>query len=326
MLCTCGYAPCGTQKLGLGASSRRLHTGVKAMILKRAILGLGLVCLAAVSSPAAAADWTRGANTAYRNMYVPAPRPVPETFKWYLRADIGLGLQHDLSISESGLLFGDTAPTEAAAPFGMSSAWFNDDFDTFFVGGVGVGMYFTPRLRGDITVDARTATSGDAEATNSYAQFAGGIATGDTVRQTIRENVDIRNTVALANLYLDLSQRGSGVTPYIGAGFGFAVRSIDREHLTTEVIDDGIGGLTPGNTYSGQGKAHQLAPAAAVMAGLAYSVSPGTVIDLSYRFTWIGSVDMSTRISNGTDTYQSRITVGDNFDHQIRAGLRWNVW
>ncbi|MFM9846222.1 MAG: outer membrane protein [Hyphomicrobiaceae bacterium] len=287
---------------------------------------MGLVGLAAMSSPVTAADWTRGANSAYRSMYVPAPAPVPETFKWYVRADLGMGLQHDLSISENGLLFGDTATTEAAAPFGMSSSWFNDDFDTFFVGGVGVGMYFSPRWRGDITVDARTATSADADAANSFAQFSGGVATGNTVRQTIREDTDVRNTVALANLYYDLSQRGSGVTPYIGAGFGFAVRSIDRDHLTTEVIDDGIGGLTPGNTYSGTGKAHQVAPAAAVMAGLAYSVSPGTVIDIGYRFTWIGSVDMSTRISNGTDTYNSRLTIGDSFDHQIRAGLRWNVW
>jgi opacity protein-like surface antigen len=297
------------------------------MILKRAILGLGLIGLAAGSSPATGADWTRGANTAYRNMYVPAPRPVPETFKWYLRADIGMGLQHDLSISENGLLYGDTAPSEAAAPFGMSSSWFNDDFDTFFVGGVGIGMYLTPRLRGDITVDARTATSADADAVNTFAQFSGGVATGDTVRQTIREDTDVRNTVALANLYFDLSQRGSGVTPYIGAGVGFAVRSIDRDHLTTEIIEDGGGVVQgPGNTYAGTGKAHQVAPAAALMAGLAYSVSPGTVIDLSYRFTWIGSVDMSTRISNGIDTYQSRLTIGDSFDHQIRAGLRWNVW
>ena len=263
-------------------------------------------------------------------MYVPAPAPVPETFKWYVRADLGLGLQHGLSISERGLLYGDDGGIPmgdpAVTPFGMSSSWFNDDFDTFFVGGVGVGMYLSPRWRGDITVDARTATKGDAEGAYSYVAWSGGVPTTDTVRGTVRENIDVRNTVALANLYYDLSQRGSGVTPYIGAGFGFAVRSIDREHLTTEVIDDGIGGLTPGNTYSGQGKAHQVAPAAAVMAGLAYSVSPGTVIDLSYRFTWIGSVDMSTRISNGTDTYQSRLTIGDSFDHQIRAGLRWNVW
>jgi opacity protein-like surface antigen len=214
-------------------------------------------------------------------------------------------------------------------PFGMSSSWFNDDFDTFFVGGVGVGMYLSPRWRGDITVDARTATKGDAEGSYRYELWTGGppAPSGNFVEGTVRDNIDVRNTVALANLYYDLSQRGSGVTPYIGAGVGFAVRSIDRDHLSTEVIEDGGGAVVgTGNTFSGTGKAHQVAPAAAVMAGLAYSVSPGTVIDLSYRFTWIGSVDMSTRISNGTDTYNSRLTIGDNFDHQIRAGLRWNVW
>jgi opacity protein-like surface antigen len=295
------------------------------MALKRAFLGLGLVCLAAVSSPATAADWTRGANTAYRNMYVPAPRPVPETFKWYLRADIGMGLQHDLSLSEEGVVYGQNGgvPIGVDPPFGMESAWFNDDFDTFFVGGVGVGMYLSPRWRGDITVDARTATSGDADGSFRYALIA---PAGSDMVGTVRENVDVRNTVALANLYYDLSQRGSGLTPYIGVGVGFAVRSIDREHITTQVVDDGTPPPANAPSYSGSGKAHQLAPAAAVMAGFAYSISPGTVIDVGYRFTWIGDVDMSMRINRGADSYQSRLTIGDSFDHQIRAGLRWNVW
>lgn len=292
------------------------------MALKRAFLGLGLVCLAAVSSPATAADWTRGANNAYRSMYVPAPRPVPETFKWYLRADIGMGLQHDLSLSEEGMLFADNngVPTGNPGRFGMESAWFNDDFDTFFVGGVGVGMYLSPRWRGDITVDARTATKGDADGTYRYQLLA---APANFVDGTVHDKIDIRNTVALANLYYDMSQRGSGATPYIGVGVGFAVRSIDRDHSTVELLDDPSPN-PPGffQSYSGKGKAHQLAPAAAVTAGLAYSVSPGTVIDVNYRFTWIGSVDASTNI-NG---YQSRLTIGDSFDHQIRAGLRWNVW
>lgn len=300
------------------------------MALKRAILGLGLACLAAVSSPATAADWTRGANNAYRSMYVPAPRPIPETFKWYLRADIGMGLQHGLSLSENGLLYGDSGAgpmgDPAETPFGMNSAWFNDDFDTFFMGGVGVGMYLSPRWRGDITVDARTATNADADGSYRYELWTGGPPTSPSglfMEGTVRERTEVRNTVALANLYYDLSQRGSGVTPYIGAGVGFAVRSVDRDHHTTEVIEDALGNpVGTGGTYSGQGKAHQVAPAAAVMAGLAYSVSPGTVIDVNYRFTWIGSVDASTNI-NG---YQSRLTIGDSFDHQIRAGLRWNVW
>ena len=300
------------------------------MALKSAFLGLGLIGLAAVSSPATAADWTRGANSAYRSMYVPAPRPVPETFKWYFRADLGMGLQHGLSLSENGVQYGVNGGVvqgdPAETPFGMSSAWFNDDFDTFFVGGVGVGMYLSPRWRGDITVDARTATSGDAEGTYSYAQWAGGVPNGNTVIGTVRENVDVRNTVALANLYYDLSQRGSGLTPYIGAGVGFAVRSIDRDHITTQIVDDGTPPPANAPSYSGSGKAHQVAPAAAVMAGFAYSVSPGTVIDVGYRFTWIGDVDMSMRINRAADSYQSRLTIGDNFDHQIRAGLRWNVW
>lgn len=282
------------------------------MILKRAFLGLGLVCLAAVSSPATAADWTRGANTAYRSMYVPAPRPVPETFKWYLRADIGLGLGSEPDVSENGLLYGGGTPFEAAAPFGMSSSWFNGDFDTFFTGGVGVGLYLSPKLRADITVDARTKGDFTVNQSGSYPS----INPAGVVNFTTREQVDVRNTVTLANLYWDLSQRGAGVTPYVGAGVGFVVRSVDRDHLTVE--DDG-GGPT---TWGGQGKSHQLAPAAAVMAGLAYSVTPGTVIDVNYRFTWLGSVDASTNI-NG---YQSRLTIGDSFDHQIRAGLRWNVW
>lgn len=295
------------------------------MALKRAFLGLGLACLAAVSSPATAADWTRGANNAYRSMYVPAPRPIPETFKWYLRADIGMGLQQGLSLDEEGVLFGQNGgvPIGTDPPFGMESAWFNDDFDTFFVGGVGVGMYLSPRWRGDITVDARTATSGDAEGSFRYALIA---PAGNFMEGTVRENVDIRNTVTLANLYYDLSQRGSGFTPYIGAGVGFAVRSIDREHITTQVEDDGSPPPANRPTYTGHGKAHQVAPAAAVMAGVAYSVSPGTVIDIGYRFTWIGDVDMAMRINRGGDSYQSRLTIGDSFDHQIRAGLRWNVW
>ena len=296
------------------------------MTVKRTLLGLGLVCLAAMSSPAIAADWTRGASNAYRSMYVPAPRPVPETFNWYFRADLGLGLQHGLSLSENGLLYGDDGgvPLGTGTPFGMNSAWFNDDFDTFFVGGVGVGMYLSPRWRGDITVDARTATNADADGSYRYQLTA---APGNFVEGTVRERTEVRNTVALANLYLDLSQRGSGVTPYIGAGIGFAVRSIDRDHTTTEIVEDGGGALVgPGSTFTGQGKAHQVAPAAAVMAGLAYSVTPGTVIDISYRFTWIGGVDASTRITNGFDTYNSRLTIGDSIDHQIRAGLRWNVW
>jgi len=280
------------------------------MKLKLVALGVAFACLAALS-PARAADLIRGPQP-YRSVPVPAPIPVPETFRWYVRADIGLGLGQEPSISERGLVYGDdAAPFDATTPFGMSSTWFNGDFDTFFVGGIGAGVYLTPRLRADITVDARTKADVTGDHSGTYQNN-----NGDPVSFTTTDKTEVRGVVTLANLYWDFGQRGAGITPYVGAGFGFVVRSMDRRHETTE--DES--GTT--QTWSGQDKAHQVAPAAAFMAGLSYDITPGTILDINYRLMWLGSVDMSTTI-NG---YNSRLTIGDSIDHQIRAGLRWNVW
>ena len=193
----------------------------------------------------------------------------------------------------------------------------------FASGGVGFGAYLTPRLRGDITVEARTPDNLDAKGSYSYELTA---TPGTFVNGTVRESVDVRNTVALANLYWDLTQRGAGVTPYVGAGIGFAYRSIQRDHTTAEELDDGTPPNTAGQTFAGNSEKHEFVPAAAVMAGLAWSLTPGTIVDINYRFTWMGSAETTTSISNGTDTYSSQLKIGDSFDHQLRAGLRWNVW
>lgn len=288
------------------------------MRLTRACLWASLACLA-MTPPAQAADWDRGSIKDRRGVPVPAPVPITEHFRWYVRADIGVGLGDEPDVTENGLLYG---ANDSIAPFGIGSAWFNKDFDTFFTGGVGVGLYFTPRLRGDITVDARTANDIKVDQDYSYTQFnlATGLPTGFTVNGHTWEQTQVRGVVTLANLYWDLTPRGAGLTPYIGVGGGFVVRSLDRRHFTSE---DTNGDGVDDNAWSGQSKAHQVAPAAAAMAGLAWSLSPGTVVDIGYRFTWLGSVDMSTALTNGA---RSRITIGDTTDHEIRAGLRWNVW
>jgi opacity protein-like surface antigen len=220
-------------------------------------------------------------------------------------------------VSENGLLYG--VPLDPSVPpFGMSSAWFNKDFDTFFTGGIGVGAYLTPRLRADLTVDARTANDIKVDQTSTY--NTGG---GATIGIQTWEQTQVRNVVTLANLYVDLSQRGSGLTPYLGAGVGFVVRSMDRRHITNEDTD--LDGNYDNGTFSGESKAHQVSFAAAAMAGVAWSISPNTVLDFNYRFMWLGPVDMSTTI-NGLAGPNSRLSIGDSFDHQFRAGLRWNVW
>ena len=148
----------------------------------------------------------------------------------------------------------------------------------------------------------------------------------------MRDHTDVRDTLVLANLYMDLAERGSRFVPYVGVGAGIAVRNVEREHLTTETLTNLTDPLNPVNegsrSFAGKGKAHQVAPAAAVTAGLAYTLSPGMVIDVNYRFAYLGQVDFTNNIEgSGSNTpLLSRMTIGDNYEHALRAGLRWNVW
>lgn len=309
------------------------------MRVTKLFLTIGLAVAAAV--PAAnAADWNRGSTKDYGGVPVPAPIPVMETFKWYLRADIGGGIADGPNASMSQNLYGLDRDPADGPPFGATSSWFTGDFETFAVGGVGVGAYFSPHLRGDITVDVRS--KGDAHIDQTYGYWGDPAiydpaATGREVHVDgiTREHTEVRSTVALANIYWDLTERGSRFVPYVGAGIGFAVRNIDRDHGTYEVVTDVTDPDNPGvvaeRTFSGQGTGRQLALAASATAGVAYNLSPGLVLDVGYRFTYIGAVDFDTRITfsepiNGQTSAQSKLTIGDTHEHSVRAGLRWNVW
>lgn len=315
------------------------------MRLKKFCLSLGLGLLAAVPG-VNAADWNNGAgglkDGGRTGVAIPAPIPVMETFKWYLRADIGGGLLKGGNPSAQGEIYGfDRDPLEGPA-FGMHSAWFNNGFDTFASGGVGAGLYLTPRLRADATIDVRTKNDIDVQGNYTYtgdpAIYNNPLGTGYTARMngTTREQTQVRGTLALANLYWDLTERGSTFVPYIGAGVGFVVRSLDRRHTTVETLYDtsttpGVDTFVNNTTITGQSKTHQLAPAAAAMAGFGYTLNQGMVLDFNYRYTYLGSVDVSTGLGysaaiGGVSSVQNRLTIGDTHEHALRAGVRWNVW
>lgn len=295
------------------------------------LLGAALV---AGSQGAQAADVSyRGSIKDHRAAGIPVPAPIPvmEHFRWYLRADLGLGIYSGGGGSESGLVFGgqDAASVGALNPFGTSSSWFSNEFNTFASGGVGVGMYLTPRIRGDITLDTRTKSNLIGNGTYTYDQqaFLPGPApapTGRQIRGTYNDKTEVRDTSSLINLYYDLTDRG-GFTPYVGAGVGFVIRSLQRTTTTTEANYDM---LTPVPTLMsttvtrGQGKDHVVAPAASLTAGAAYSLQSGVVLDFNYRYTYLGGVDAPSMI-NGS---QSTIKVNDTHEHALRAGVRVNVW
>jgi len=294
-------------------------------------------CLAlAAAAPVQAADWNNGSIKDRGGVEVPAPIPVVEAFKWYLRADVGGGLLKGGTTTASGDIYGmDRDPLDGPA-FGLRSAWFDNGFDTFAVGGVGAGAYITPRLRADVTVDARTKSTVDVNGRYRYYTDPD-LTAGESLRVDgeARERIEVRATTGLLNLYYDFAKPGSSFIPYIGAGAGFVVRSIDRRHTS---IEHGTNPMDPDGaapvftrTLQGQSKAHQLAPAAAAMAGVGITLDNGMVLDLNYRFTYLGEVDNSTNINysnaiNGVRTGATRVTIGDTYEHAIRAGVRWNVW
>lgn len=287
------------------------------------MLGLTLGLALAATAPAAeAADWETRGSLKDRGVLVPAPIPVPDTFKWYLRADVGGGLYTGGDASAKGDIYGLDRDPADGLPLGMSSGWFKNGFDTFAMGGLGVGAYLGPRFRADVTVDARTKSNVDADGTYRYYTD---LANGLRVDGRTHERTEVRDTVGLFNIYWDLTERGTRFVPYIGAGVGFAVRTIDRWHTSTETITDETAlppTPAPRPGWSAKSKAHQASLAAAAQAGFAYTLNQGMVLDFSYRFAYIGGVDAAMPI-NGV---QSRLSLGDNFEHALRAGVRWNVW
>lgn len=296
--------------------------------MKRTTIILALGLAACGSSIGEAADWNNGAggirdHGGMAGVPVPAPVPIMESFSWYLRADLGLGLRRGGSMSERGMSFGLQPGDPASVPFGSSSSWYENDGDAFVTGGVGVGRYFSPRMRGDITVDTRTSAEIVGNGSYSYLQWSGSplAPTTNTVSGTLNDRVEVRDTTMLANAYFDLRERGP-FTPYVGIGAGFAVRTLDRSVTLVEQVRDAAGTLCCTQTVTGTGKDHVLAPAVSATVGAAIGLSQGRVLDFNYKYTYIGEAS-SGMMFNGT---RSVYTVGDSHDHALRAGIRWNIW
>lgn len=250
--------------------------------------------------------------------YVPAPipvpmgMPVPEGFTYYLRADLGWGFSGDTDYSETGRVFGGAPLVSLTGPFTSSGlpGMGDGSSDGVFLGTVGMGMYFTPRLRGDITLDFRSKQDIDAEGTYAY-QIAGPVA----VTGIVRDQFKVSRVVTLANLYFDLMPRGS-FSPYIGAGIGFVYNDATRTYT-----DTATGG--GGNVVTGSGSETNVALAGALMAGVTFAWSHAWAVDVGYRALYLGGIDVTAPLTSGQT---SKATLDGAWEQQMRVGLRFNLW
>jgi len=232
--------------------------------------------------------------------YQPAPMVEP-LGGWYLRGDVGVGIQSFSSFEHS----------QTNAAFVWPPSWTivqQDIQDTAFFG-LGVGYELNNWLRFDVTGEYRTKAG--FKVTGSYTDFCGGSVCFDV------NSGNFSAAVFMANAYVDLGTWWC-ITPYIGAGIGGAYDMISG------VQDNGIIG-TNGTVGFGYGpNSSNLNLAWNVQAGLTYNVTNNFKVDFSWRYLNMGSPETAVvQCQNTAACPGASYTLREMSSQDFRIGLRW---
>lgn len=132
--------------------------------------------------------------------------------------------------------------------------------------------------------------------------------------------------VGLANVYIDLPKLHS-ITPYVGAGVGFARNKFSGFHTTSygSFEDFATGDVRSETTTGYAGAKTSTSFAWALMAGVGVDLDESTKLDIGYRYVHLGSdLAASTDIINcACGTTGSPLTGSDLDSHEVRIGLRF---
>jgi opacity protein-like surface antigen len=258
----------------------------EAMVSVKTLIRAGAATL--ISTAAYAADLPPPAPMYQPQIAYQAPPAVAETSGWYLRGDVGVGM------NSANLQFLQNPLNSSNFAFDHSSI-----ADTTFIGG-GIGYELNNWFRFDATAEYRSKTQ-----VNAFGLYTFG---GGTFGDQYQAN--LTSVVALANAYVDLGTWWC-LTPYVGAGVGGAYNSL--------VDFDDIGIATSG---AGTGPSvSKWSPAWALYAGVDYNVTQNLKVGLSYRYLNYGSITDSINCIGGCnpDSYKwSGLTSQD-----IMLGFRW---
>ena len=300
------------------------------MRLLTACLALTLTGVVAQSVPAAAGDLGNDApggikDYGYGGTPVPAPVPYEETYKWYLRGDVGTLFKGQGKIANDGM------PVNTISP----SDWTEQSIVSF-----GFGRYLTPSLRTEFTVDyaSQRPISGKNPSTADITITRSNATEKDVTLYHGLQNDDItyQNSTFLMSAFYDLHKFGP-INPYIGAGIGIARHQLNRSGteaytcdplvstttpLPVGVAAPGCGPLNPASltaVSNGQTTAYGLA--AQLSAGVSYDLSARTHWDTGYRMLWQGG-RAAVASSNGINS----VRLDSHIEHQLRTGVRWDLW
>ncbi len=232
------------------------------------------------------------------------PAQITEQSGWYLRGDVGVGIQSFSSF--------DLGPASA-----VPATWTinQQDIQDTTIFGMGAGYVLNNWLRFDVTGEYRTKAG--FSSIGSYNQNTcnvGGVI--GTCFDSFTGNYSA--AVFMANAYVDLGTWWC-LTPFIGAGVGAAYDRISQ-------VSD-IGPLPPGTIGFGYTQQDSASWNLAwnVQAGVTYNVTDNFKVDFSYRYLNMGSPQSANIFCQNTGSTNSCdfFTLKDITAQDFRIGLRW---
>ena len=246
------------------------------------------------------------ANAADLGYPPPPPPPEPLGLKGsissgiYLRGDIGVGQvnvgkysQREIDATPGGHFFGETKNQSVFA-------------------GAGIGYRFNNWFRVDGTFEYR---GGGQLGVNDLVEFP---ANGGIARLSNTYKGNLSSMVALFNGYIDLGTWNC-LTPYIGAGIGYASNRI------TGLTDQGVlSGALTGPTLGTAGSGTKSGLAWALMAGVGYEVNKNLTLEVGYRYLNLGDAQSGTLQNAHLPESYAPLKAKNIDSHDIKIGMRWN--
>jgi opacity protein-like surface antigen len=249
----------------------------------------------------------------------PVAAPIAEASGWYLRGDIGVGQINGKTEIEDRNLVGSVFPTK--------SRGHAEDFGGYAFGGVGVGYQVNSWFRGDLTAEYRSKASVSFNDKYCFNNVTGGFCSNPSVAGDVNGFNQISGRIGsalfLANAYVDLGT-WHGLTPFIGAGVGFANhRMTGFKDVGGNFTSNGLGGGAGASTGGYLGNSNKTNFAWALMAGVGYDVNERLKLELGYRYLNMGKLTSGRSNCFGDPNCNFTVSVKEIDAHDFRLGMRW---
>ena len=267
-------------------------------MISRTALLLGCALVATGAASTNAADLYGNGGGMKDDSYA---APMATGPSWYARIDGGYGAHDDPEMTEIGIY--DLV---------------DESIDSTWTLGGGIGYYFTPTIRGDVTYDHRFEADASGTLLDHYASLNG------------ERTFGIESDVVLFNLYYDFN-RGGRINPYVGAGLGVAFNKTTEGLATSDcrcagVIEEGketsvAGALMAGFTAKLRGG--QTAMGGTKDGPVMVDSGRNLYLDVGYRYLYLGGVETGAIVT--TEPIAEDPTVDSIRAHEFRIGLRYDL-